>query len=69
MTRERGTNKGEIYKGPTTGNGVNNNKNELNLGDSNWKFFEVGYPVDIHTHTKIFYVFGSCFRKLAVILV
>ena len=23
---------------------------ELHLGDSNWKLFQVGYPVDIHTH-------------------
>ena len=22
---------------------------ELHLGDSNWKIFQVGYPVDIHT--------------------
>ena len=27
---------------------------ELHLGDSNWKFFQVGYPVDTPTKIKIY---------------
>ena len=45
--RERWNDKGEINKGPTTGNGV---------GASSWRFeleiFQVGYPVDIHTERE-----------------
>ena len=39
---------------------------ELHLGDSNWKFFQVGYPVDTPTASFIFLGFEVMFIRLQI---